>query len=56
MNVIPLKPSKLICIELSGGCIISTVSDINLVRKNMSSARRTILSKIPTNSDEVHKM
>lgn len=51
-----MKPSKLICTELSGGCITSTASDINLVRKNMYNARRTILPKLPTNSEEVHNM
>jgi len=53
---ISMKPSKLICTELSGGCITSTASDINLVRKNMYNARRTILPKLPTNSEEVHNM
>jgi len=51
-----VKPSKLICTELSGGCITSIASDINLVRKNMYNARRTILPKLPTNSEEVHNM
>ncbi|XP_050059707.1 uncharacterized protein LOC126550995 [Aphis gossypii] len=53
---ISIKPSKLICTELSGGCITSTAGDINLVRKNIYNARRTILPKIPTNSEEVHNM
>jgi len=53
---ISIKPSKLICTELSGGCITSIASDINLVRKNIYNARRTILPRIPTNSEEVHNM
>lgn len=52
---ISMKSSKLICTELSGGCITSTASDINLVRKNMYNARKTILPKLPTNSEEGHK-
>jgi len=51
-----MKPSKHICTELSGGCITSTASDINLVRTNMYIARRTILPKLPTNFEEVHNM
>lgn len=40
------KPSQLICTELSGGCITSTVSDVNLVCENIYNARRSILLKL----------
>lgn len=50
------KPSKVICTELSRGSINSTASDINLVRKNVYNARRSILPKLPKNIEEVHNV
>lgn len=51
------RPSKIICAELSAGDAIQcTINDINLVRKNIYNARRSILPKIPMNIEDVRKV
>lgn len=51
-----VKTSTLICSELSKGVISSTASDINLVRKNVYNAHRSLLPKFPTNIEKVHNV
>jgi hypothetical protein len=54
---INIKPSKIIFAELSADDHIkSTSNDINLIRKNMYNARRSILQKLPINIEEVHNV